>query len=165
MPGQTVEEMWATLCLLAESRCLMGASPFYFTPGSPLHAQEKGNPKIRLASQGRDPFFSARLTALDLECADFSREDVYTCFRLSRVINYIKAGLDIGHASGHPYFQPAEKVLASGNWYAESKHGNVPLPFSPRIKEIVHCTPMTIRGYKTSRSLRWEPHRNSSALL
>ena len=154
MPGQTVGEMWGTLKILGATQCLVGASPFYFTPGSPIHRKEAGNPTIRLASADRDPYFSARLTAMDLESNDFDREDVYTCFRMTRVFNYVKRGIDLGLDRDDEYFEPAWRVFRQRRWFAESKNGQPPLPFSSKVAELLEVDlrdgePPVIRGYRT----------------
>jgi radical SAM superfamily enzyme YgiQ (UPF0313 family) len=153
MPGQSPEEMWDTLTMLASSRCLIGPSPFYFTPGSPVHKREKDNPSIRLASAGQDPFFSARLTAMDLETDSFNRNDVYTCFRMSRVFNYIKEGIDKGLARTDAYFSPAVNILKEGRWHTDPSKGSRQQPFSPMIHNLLRQTCLVFRGYRTDREL------------
>jgi radical SAM superfamily enzyme YgiQ (UPF0313 family) len=153
MPGQTPEEMCASLRVLAAAKCLVGVSPFYFTPGSPIYQKEKHNPEIRLASQGKDAFLSARLSALDIEHHNFSRDDVYTCFRMARVINYIKEGLDRNLEQTDSWFEPAFKVIREGKWHAESKEGRQALPFSKKIHSLLVQKPLEVQGYKSSRKL------------
>lgn len=155
MPHQTIAEMWQTLGTLAAGQCLVGASPFYFTPGSPIHRRERDNPAIRLASQkfSGDALFSARLTAMDLECDQFDRDDIYTMFRLTRVINYVKAGLDQGLAPDDAYFKPAITVFAHGHWGDGA--GTDEAPFSPRVADEIEKHPPMIRGYATDRACVW----------
>ncbi|MBN1443070.1 MAG: B12-binding domain-containing radical SAM protein [Planctomycetes bacterium] len=157
MPGQTLDEMWSTLKLLAGARCLIGASPFYFTPGSPIHRMERDNPRIRLASAGRDPFFSARLTALDLETDEFDRTDIFTLLRLARVINHIKDRIDRGIAPEHESLAAARSILAEGRWRAAAKGQAADLPFSSRIAERIRRDPLLVRGYRTDRLWRRDP--------
>lgn len=146
MPGQSLEEMWETLRVLAQTQCLVGASPFYFTPGSPIERKERGNPRIRLASQGKDAHFSARLTSMDLECDAFDREDIYTLFRLTRVVNAVKNALDAGESEHCPVLQGYAAIFTLGSW------GNGdPAPFSTRVKELIQQRPLTVVGYKTNR--------------
>jgi radical SAM superfamily enzyme YgiQ (UPF0313 family) len=152
MPGQTVEEMCGTLRLLAGTQCLAGASPFYFTPGSPIHNRERDNPRIRLASKGRDAFLAARLTALDLECDEFDRTDLFTLLRMTRVINYIKRGIDEGRDAADSFFEPARRVLDERRWFAESRQARFPLPFSERVASALAAAPLVVRGYRTPRS-------------
>lgn len=159
MPGQTVEEMWRTVKTLSGSPCLVGASPFYFTPGSPIHRRERDNPAIRLASSGKDPFFSARLTALDLETGDFDRVDVYTLLRLTRVLNYMKKGLDAGYSPDHEFFGPALQVLQGRRWFARAGKSVTKLPFSRRVADLIAREEVLVRGYRTQRALVWRPER------
>jgi radical SAM superfamily enzyme YgiQ (UPF0313 family) len=153
MPGQSLEEMMDTVKALSGSQCLIGPSPFYFTPGSPIHKQLGNSPRIILASKGRDPFFSARLTALDVEHEDFSRDDIYTCFKLCRVINYFKKGLDRGMTLSDPWFKPAYRIIRQGRWHAESKQGKYPLPFSKKIYELLIREPFEVRGHTSGRKM------------
>ena len=161
MPGQTVDEMWGTLKTLASTRCLVGASPFYFTPGSPIHEREKDSPRLRLASRDRDPLFSARLTALDVETEDFRRDDVYTCFRMTRLVNHVKEGIDRGLPPDHEHFAPAIRALGEKLWHAESRARREPLPFSARIARRLDATPLEIAGFRTDRRLVWDPGAQS----
>ncbi len=157
MPRQTIAEMWQTLMVLAGSRCLVGASPFYFTPGSPIHRKENGNPTLRLASQPHhDVYLSSRLTALDVESDDFDRDDIYTLFRLTRTINYIKEGIDRHLSGDDPYFTPAQEVFAHGRWFAVSRRGKVPLPFSQRVQSLMCQQDLIIKGFRTARGLAWD---------
>lgn len=150
MPGQTVQDMWQTLLFLAKTQCLIGASPFYFTPGSPIHQKECRNPHIQLASKNKDAFFSARLTAMDVETNTFNRDDIYTLFRLTRVINHIKNGIDLGKPQDDPYFDNANEILKSGKWFAQNKNGPHQLPFSPKVFSCIQNSQLEICGYKTS---------------
>ncbi len=164
MPGQSLPEMWATLKILAAGRCLVGASPFYFTPGSPIHRQTAGSPGHRLASaDGGDAFFSSRLTAMDLETPDFSRDDIYTLFRLTRVINWVKRGIDAGVQPLSDGFAAAGEVFAGGHWPAASSAGAHELPFSPRIADLIHSEPVIVKGYRSQRSVVWRPKTGSWA--
>ncbi len=159
MPGQTLSEMWRTLRVLARVRSLAGASPFYFTPGSPVHRREKDRPDLRLESQnvpGGDAFVSARLTALDLETADFNRDDVYTLFRLTRLVNFVKENLDEGLPPAHPRFEQAARVLRTGRWFPDepTASGWEP-PFSQRVHALVRAAPFPVRGYRSDRVVWW----------
>src|SRR5262245_63557155 len=60
---------------------LRGASPFYRTPASPI-ARE-------LDLTGED-YVKARLTAIAIETDQFRREDIYTLFVATRIINFLK---------------------------------------------------------------------------
>ena len=156
MPGQSIAEMVGTLRRLAASQCLVGASPFYFTPGSPIHVEREGDPCVRLASANRDPCFSARLSALDVETDDFDRDDVYTCFRLTRLVNHVKKGLDEGLDTDDPFFEPARRALRDAEWFAETKDARNSLPFSRRVAAELAREPLTVRGFRTPRTTELE---------
>jgi hypothetical protein len=76
--------MVQTLAFQARLPVLLGASPFYLTPGSPVH-HELG---IELTEEDH---FKARLTAMAWEGEDFSREDVYTLFVTTRILDFLKS--------------------------------------------------------------------------
>jgi radical SAM superfamily enzyme YgiQ (UPF0313 family) len=154
MPGQSLEEMWNTLCELASVQCLAGASPFYFTPGSPVHKKMHDDPSIHLASRGKDPFFSARLTAMDLENSEFARDDIYTLFRMTRVINFLKAGVDLGKRNDSDYFEPFFMLRKKGQWENETA------PFSYPVWQMLKKTKLIITGYKTGKTVCFEPAQN-----
>jgi radical SAM superfamily enzyme YgiQ (UPF0313 family) len=158
MPGQSLQEMVDTLLTLADTQCLMGASPFYFTPGSPIHHRQKNNTKLHLASHSADPYFSARLTAMDVESDLFDREDIYTLFRLTRVFNYIKSGIDEGLNCDDVFFEKARLALR-GAWFAESKMQKAELPFSLKIRDLLAiqlAKGISIKGFKTANSLTFK---------
>jgi len=154
MPGQTIAEMLNTLFMLAGEQCLIGASPFYFTPGSPIHSLLKNDPSIKLASSGGDPYFSARLTAMDVETIHFTREDIYTLFRLTRLINHIKAGIDRDLNFSDAYFENAVSAVRSGQWYFENKNKVIAAPFSRKVFESLQGREILICGHRNSKSLR-----------
>jgi len=82
LPQETLETMIQTLVFNARLPVLLGASPFYLTPGS------------RVSDNFPEPeegdFVKARLTAMAVETAHFGREDLYTLFVTSRIINFLK---------------------------------------------------------------------------
>lgn len=150
LPGQTVEEMCETLRLLSAEQCLIGASPFYFTPGSPVHMEKKKDPNIILASLGRDSLFSARLTALDVETVDFDRDDVYTLFRLTRLINHAKAGIDANLNPDDRHFGHIHEFMKHGRWFFENGGRRVPAPFSRRVWNEFRERGLVIRGHRVA---------------
>jgi radical SAM superfamily enzyme YgiQ (UPF0313 family) len=85
LPNETLESMIQTLAFNARLPVLLGASPFYRTPNSPIaHGMDLNE----------DDFVKARLTALAIETGNFSRDDIYTLFVTTRIINFLK-GLPI----------------------------------------------------------------------
>jgi radical SAM superfamily enzyme YgiQ (UPF0313 family) len=146
MPSQTITEMWGTISLLSAERCLLQPSPFYLTPGSGIYDEIKSDPSVKLASERKDPFFSARLTAMDLECANFGRDDIYTLWRLCRVINQIKGCLDSEEKRRSPIMEEGLAILRERKWrpYGDSVRG-VP-PFSEKAANILIRSPLGIRS-------------------
>jgi radical SAM superfamily enzyme YgiQ (UPF0313 family) len=90
LPGDTIEGMVSTLVFCARLPVLLGASPFYLTPGTAL---SECFPPL-----SGDDIIRARLTALGIETQDFSRDDVYTLFVATRIINFLK-GFSFAQAS------------------------------------------------------------------
>jgi tRNA A37 methylthiotransferase MiaB len=85
MPGDTLESMSGTLALLAGLPVLAGPSPFYLTPGAPLAS--------RFAPMDAGSLIRARLTAMAMEREEFDRDDIFSLFVSSRIINFLK-GID-----------------------------------------------------------------------
>ncbi len=82
LPGDTRASMIQTLCFNARLQVLLGASPFYLTPHSPI-ARHFNAPS-------ETDIFKARLTAMALETKDFKREDLYTLLIMTRILNFLK---------------------------------------------------------------------------
>ncbi len=90
IPGQTIEEMVDTLIYLMGKRVLLGPSIYYPAPGTPLFERCKREAIL-------PPFPSQwRSTAFPIETSDFTRLDLITILRLSRLINFIKGRIDSG---------------------------------------------------------------------
>src|SRR5262245_13183497 len=81
LPNESLESMIQTLAFNARLPVLLGASPFYRTPASPI---ARG-----LDLTGED-YVKARLTAIAIEKDQFRREDIYTLFVATRIINFLK---------------------------------------------------------------------------
>jgi radical SAM superfamily enzyme YgiQ (UPF0313 family) len=88
LPTENLESMIQTLAFNARLPVLLGASPFYRTPNSPI---------ARGIDLNEDDFVKARLTALAIETDNFSRDDIYTLFVTTRIINFLK-GLPIAES-------------------------------------------------------------------
>ncbi|MDD5218691.1 MAG: radical SAM protein [Candidatus Omnitrophica bacterium] len=82
-PGEPLESMIQTLAFSAGLPVLLGASPFYLTPGSPM--------ADRFPPFSDEDLIRARLTALARETDQFKREDIYTLFITTRIINFLKS--------------------------------------------------------------------------
>jgi radical SAM superfamily enzyme YgiQ (UPF0313 family) len=88
MPGQTIEEMVDTFIYLMRRKVLIGSSVYYPTPGTSLFERCK---KENILS----PHLSQwRSSAFPIETKQFNRLDLFTLFRLARVINFIKGKMD-----------------------------------------------------------------------
>ncbi|MBU1862710.1 MAG: B12-binding domain-containing radical SAM protein [Candidatus Omnitrophica bacterium] len=86
LPGERIDDMLRTLLYLSTLPVLIGPSIYYHVPGSPLFAQlEKKGVVLRKDYR----FF--RSSALFYENEMFNRCDIATVFRLTRIINFIKA--------------------------------------------------------------------------
>ncbi len=84
LPFESLSSMAQTLVFSARLPVLQGASPFYLTPGSPIQ-RHLG---IELTEADH---FRARLTAMAWEGRDFTRDDVYTLFITTRILNFLKS--------------------------------------------------------------------------
>ena len=83
LPFESRASMVQTLVFAARLPVLLGASPFYLTPGSPIQRQ------LGVELSEAD-YFRARLTAMAWKGRDFTRDDVYTLFVTTRILNFLK---------------------------------------------------------------------------
>jgi radical SAM superfamily enzyme YgiQ (UPF0313 family) len=81
LPNESLDSMIQTLAFNARLPVLLGASPFYLTPEAPI---------ARGMNLTEKDYLRARLTAMALETQEFSREDIYTLFITTRIINFLK---------------------------------------------------------------------------
>jgi len=81
LPNETLKSMIQTLAFNARLPVLLGASPFYQTPNAPI---------ARGLELTETDFVKARLTALAIETENFTRDDIYTLFVATRIINFLK---------------------------------------------------------------------------
>ena len=81
LPGESLDSMVQTLAFNARLPVLLGASPFYRIPNSPI---------ARGLELTEKDFIQARLTALGVEAAGCTRDDVYTLFVTTRIVNFLK---------------------------------------------------------------------------
>jgi len=85
LPNESLASMIQTLAFNARLPVLLGASPFYRTPNSPI---------ARGLELDESDFIKARLTALAIETDHFTRADIYTLLVTTRIVNFFK-GLPI----------------------------------------------------------------------
>jgi radical SAM superfamily enzyme YgiQ (UPF0313 family) len=81
LPNESLDSMIQTLTFNARLPVLLGASPFYLTPSSPI---------ARGFHLTEEDYVKARLTAMAVETDAFRREDIYTLFVTTRIINFLK---------------------------------------------------------------------------
>ncbi len=81
LPNETLDSMIQTLAFNARLPVLLGASPFYQMPNAPI---------ARGLQLTETDFVKARLTALAIETESFSRDDIYTLFVTTRIVNFLK---------------------------------------------------------------------------
>ncbi|MBM9500883.1 B12-binding domain-containing radical SAM protein [Leptospira sp. 201903071] len=82
LPMETLDSMIQTLQFNAEQPVLMGASLFYLTPKSPIAA---GFPE-----RNESDVFLSRLTSMAIPSEHFEREDIYSLFIVTRILNFLK---------------------------------------------------------------------------
>ncbi len=117
MPGQRVEEMVDTLVYLMGKSVLIGPSIYYPTPGTSLfeRCQREGLLPPHLSQW--------RSSAFPIETKEFSRVDLVTLFRLTRVINFIKEKMDESELEeGMTWREICQEVKAKAKLKAEWIH-------------------------------------------
>ena len=82
LPGDTLFSMIKTLLFNAKLPVLLGASPFYLIPHSPIAR--------RFDEPSEADIYKARLTAMAIETKNFKREDIYTLLITTRILNFLK---------------------------------------------------------------------------
>ena len=129
LPNESLDSMIQTLAFNARLPVLLGASPFYRTPHSPI---------ARALQLTETDYVQARLTALAIETDHFTRDDVYTLFVTTRIINFLK-GLSIEQDTALDAlmnrswtdpragvgFQLLRQLQLTGRWHAWGKRGQV----------------------------------------
>jgi radical SAM superfamily enzyme YgiQ (UPF0313 family) len=81
LPNESLQSMAQTLAFNARLPVLLGASPFYRAPDAPI---------ARGLDLTEEDFVRARLTAMAIETEEFKREDIYTLFITTRIVNFLK---------------------------------------------------------------------------
>lgn len=82
LPSETLDSMIETLVFSARLPVLLGASMFYLTPNSPI---ADNFPPLT-----EEDTFKSRLTAVAIETEHCKRDDIYTLFIATRIINFLK---------------------------------------------------------------------------
>jgi radical SAM superfamily enzyme YgiQ (UPF0313 family) len=81
LPNESLDSMAQTLAFNARLPVLLGASPFYMTPDAPI---------ARGVQFSEEDYVKARLTAMSRAGDSFNRQDIYTLFIVTRIINFLK---------------------------------------------------------------------------
>ncbi len=150
LPNESLDSMIQTLAFNARLPVLLGASPFYRIPNSPI---------ARGLNLTEADYVKARLTALAIETEHFSRDEIYTLFVTTRIINFLK-GLPVARceslqdlmrrscsdARTRIGFELLNDFMDEGRLYSWSKSQKVPnkhfradlfIKILSRIEEIV----------------------------
>jgi radical SAM superfamily enzyme YgiQ (UPF0313 family) len=129
LPNESLQSMIQTLAFNARLPVLLGASPFYRTPDAPI---------ARGLELTAPDYVRARLTAMAIETDAFSRDEIYTLFVTTRIINFLK-GLPLSSSTDletllkqHSFAERAEigftllrNFAESGRMYFWTKRGLV----------------------------------------
>jgi radical SAM superfamily enzyme YgiQ (UPF0313 family) len=127
LPNESLESMIQTLAFNAQLPVLLGASPFYRTPDAPI---------ARGLELTETDYVRARLTAMAIETDGFCRDDLYTLFVTTRILNFLKglplsSSIDaetlLNRRSVTPRTEIGVELLRkfaeSGRMYFWTKHG------------------------------------------
>ena len=82
LPDEPLDAMLDTLIVNIELPALLGASPLYLSPNTPM---ARAFPPMTEAD-----FVTARLTAFAVETAHVTRGDLFTLFIITRMLNFLK---------------------------------------------------------------------------
>jgi radical SAM superfamily enzyme YgiQ (UPF0313 family) len=127
LPNESLGSMIQTLACNARLPVLLGASPFYRTPDAPI---------ARGLELTESDYVRARLTAMAIETDGFCRDDLYTLFVTTRILNFLK-GLPLSSSvelktllKQHSFtprteigFELLRKLAESGRMYIWTRRG------------------------------------------
>ena len=105
LPGESLDSAIDTLALNARLPVLLGASMFYVSPQMSILTQF---PELCVP----DAFVSARLSAMAIETAQISRDEIFTLFVTTRILNFLK-GLELP-AETCSYAEALESAAEAG---------------------------------------------------
>ena len=86
LPGEGLSSMLETLALQARLPVIIGASPFYLIPNSPMARQLGVSGYLPSEQQ-----LLVRLSTLTNACSSISRSQLYTLFMITRMLNFLKS--------------------------------------------------------------------------
>ncbi|HEY7493634.1 MAG TPA: cobalamin-dependent protein, partial [Candidatus Tectomicrobia bacterium] len=126
LPASSIAEMLESIIHLMERPVLIGPSVFYATPGTASYRQclEQGwltSPELALQ----------RSTCFAVETPHCSRLDLVTLFRLCRVLNVVKALLDMQPHGADEYAW--EELISSPTLPADLPHAEARYAFSRKL--------------------------------
>jgi radical SAM superfamily enzyme YgiQ (UPF0313 family) len=106
LPNESLKSMIQTLAFNARLPVLLGASPFYQTPNAPI---------ARDIAFTEEDLVRSRLTAMAVESDDVKRDDLYTLFITTRIINFLKglelaSSTDFGSLMRHRASDPRTRI-------------------------------------------------------
>ena len=129
LPNESLDSMIQTLAFNARLPVLLGASPFYRTPNSPI---------ARGVELNETDFIKARLTALAIETESFNRDEIYTLFVITRILNFLKglplcSSITLGNVMDQSFsdlrstvgISLLKQLLSTGRLYHWAKQGFV----------------------------------------
>ena len=127
LPNESLDSMIQTLAFNAQLPVLLGASPFYRTPDAPI---------ARGLEFTETDYVRARLTAMAIETKGFCRDEIYTLFVTTRIVNFLKGlplqtSMDFETLMKQRSFIPRIEIgfellrefTESGRMYFWTKHG------------------------------------------
>lgn len=82
LPQESLDSMIRTIVLNTELPVLLGASMFYVTPGAPIASE--------FPHLTEEDIFKSRSTAMAVETAYVNRDDIFTLFLTTRILNFLK---------------------------------------------------------------------------
>ncbi len=129
LPNETLASMIQTLAFNARLPVLLGASPFYQTPNAPI---------ARGVDFTDDDYLRSRLTAMAVETEDFDRDDIYTLFITTRIVNFLKglplsSSVDLANLLSRSWddkrrqigFELLKRMAETGRLYFWTKNGQI----------------------------------------
>ena len=73
---------------------------------------------------------------MDVETEDFTRDDIYTLFKIVRVVNHVKACIDNGLGFNSDEIETVKNIFKNKEWFAIDRKGDrTKLPISKRVIE------------------------------
>ncbi len=169
LPSESLDSMIQTLAFGAEQPVLLGASMFYLTPNSPI---AKDFPPA-----SETDIFLSRLTAMAIETSGFKREDLYTLFVTTRIVDFLKGlsfdsdSITLAHALERARLSDArsaagveilEGLLSGRGHQAWTGSGFVPLPKFKTEVFLKVWSKIRWVGTQQGRRIRVQPQEHES---